>query len=289
MSENLTDYIAKDLQSRILNGKNIPEKLTLSVLAKHYQVSEMPVRVAIQRLLEDGILLKLENGRLIANAAKNAKRAKLSIAPAEAPKDWQDELARKFIELSFRGKEAPLKLAQCADGCGISHAAVHTIFHRLAGVGLLNHLPRRGWFVRPFRQSDLDAYLKVREALELLAVDSARDHFQTAELKRLLNLNHSSKANQTLKLDNSLHKYWIGLSENRYIQEFFDRQHSYFDTLLTHAGLARKEIELSKAGHRRILDAFIRQDWDAGRKELVEDIHRLRPLLMETIKKLSDS
>jgi len=286
MKQNLSDYIFADLKSRIANGAP-PEKWTLGALARHYQVSAMPVRVALRELVEHQFLLQQANGRFEVNPAKaSTERSAQPISPAQPPADWHDILSRKIIEISLRGGDCELKIAEIAEEYGISRTLVHTVFHRLAGVGLLVHSPRRGWTVRPFTLDDLDAFLEVRDALELLALRSARDRFQTAELKSLLALNQATPANMPNKLDNSLHRYWITLSGNRYIQDFFERQHPYFDTLLLNASLSHSEIEKSKLIHRRLLEALIRHDWAAAEQELSRDVKRLRPLLQATMAKM---
>lgn len=287
MNNSLSDYITSDLRARVLANSGLPQKLTLPALARHYQVSPMPVRIAVRDLLAESILLKQQNGRFAVNPSKlGSAPSPLAKTPAPPPTDWFDAVARDVIALGLRGKSTQLKIVPTAERYGISRSLLHTIFHRLAGIGLLEHTPRRGWAVRPLRERDLDAYLEVRENLELLALDLARDRLDPRELQRLLALNQPAR---TGKIDNSLHDYWVGVSQNRYIQDFFERHHAYFNAMLTYAIISRKLVEDSKAGHRRILEALLRRDWDAARTELSHDIRRLRPLLIATIQRLESS
>lgn len=286
MKQKLSGYIFSDLKGRIARGA-LPARWSLSALAREYGVSAMPVRVALRELVAKRLLLQKGNGRFAVNPAK-AGRAPFTKGdtPPQPPVDWKEILSRKIIGISLHGNECELKIADVATEHGISATLVHTVFHRLAGIGLLTHVPRRGWAVRPFRLEDLDAFLEVRESLELLALRDAREKLQTAELKRLLALNQPAPPRSPAKIDNSLHRYWIDLSGNRYIMDFFERQHTYFDTLLSHAVLTSSDLEKSRAIHRRILEALIRRDWAAAELELSRDVKRLRPLLQATMLKI---
>jgi DNA-binding GntR family transcriptional regulator len=245
----------------------------------------MPVRIAVRELVAEKLLKQLDNGRFDVNPTKLASRKQ---RPAEAapvpPVNPQQTVMRDLLERSLRGDDAPLRIVACAQRYGISHSLLHTIFHRLAGVGLIEHAPRIGWTVRPFRQRDLDAYVDVREALERLALDTARERLEVERLRALLALNQAGA--KTAGIDNSLHAYWVEKSGNRYIQDFFQRHQPYYDLLLDHAVVKRQHIELSKASHRAILEALIRRDWPAAHAELSRDIRRLSPLLKETIRRL---
>lgn len=283
MKNSLSDYITSDLRQRILAGSSLPQKLTLPALAEHYQVSPMPVRIAVRDLLAESILLKQENGRFAVNPTKVGSAPAVAQENSAPPTDWFDVVARDVIAMSLRGKSTPLKIVPTAERYGISRSLLHTIFHRLAGIGLLEHTPRRGWAVRPLLERDLDAYIEVRENLEMLAMDLAKERLEAAELQRLLALNQPAKSG---KIDNSLHDYWVELSQNRYVKDFFERHHAYFNAMLTYAVISRKMIDDSKASHRRILEALLRKDWTTARTELSNDIRRLRPLLKATIQRL---
>ncbi len=55
--------IKQDLQARI-QARQIPERLTLAALAKHYGVSFTPVRAVVDQLVRERYLHKQQNGRL---------------------------------------------------------------------------------------------------------------------------------------------------------------------------------------------------------------------------------
>jgi DNA-binding GntR family transcriptional regulator len=287
LKTNLSEYIRDDLRARILTGKEVPERLTLPALAEQYQVSLMPVRIAIQELVAERILLRQENGRLRANPSKLAtQKSKREKAPPAPPTDPFDLVLNDVLGYSLLGEAREMKIIPCAEQYDISRSQIHTIFHRLASQGLMEHTPRRGWCVRPFRASDLDAYLAVRETMELLALELARERLEPQKLKALLDRNAPGSERGRDTIDNTLHRYWVEKSENRYIQDFFQRHQMFYDMLLSHAVLKRAHIEASRESHRRILEAMLRQDWAEARSELTHDIRRLSPLLKQTVQRL---
>ena len=82
------------------------------------------------------------------------------------------------------------------------------------------HLPRRGWQLRPFRQADLDAYIDMRVTLELKALDLAWPRLVDEELQAILDGNRlpakpDGSANQ---------RQLVARLSNREIQESVHRR-----------------------------------------------------------------
>jgi DNA-binding GntR family transcriptional regulator len=282
----LSNYIENDLRQRIRAGTP-PCKLTLAGLSGFYRVSPMPVRRAVRALVAERLLHQEENGRLAVNGKPPAtKRARGRAANVEPPRDWARVIAADVIRTSLCGRAEPLRLAATADRYGIGRTLVHRVFHRLAGAGLLDHTPRCGWRVHPFREADLDAYLEVRELLELRAIDLARPRLESAALKRLLDQNRPGDSTTPTRFDNGLHRYWIDQSGNRYIRGFFDRYGAYFAALLDYAAIGEPLLGELAAQHRTILEALLHKQWRQAKVALVRDIRRLRPILKDTIQRL---
>jgi DNA-binding GntR family transcriptional regulator len=290
LKTNLSEYIRDDLRARVLTGNCEPERLTLPAIAEQYQVSQMPVRLAIQELLKENVLQRQDNGRLRANPSKFGSQKKEAgkgkVPQPTPPKDVFDQVLTDVLRFSLLGESREMKIIPCAEHYAMSQSQMHAIFHRLAGLGVMEHAPRRGWSVRPFKVSDLDAYLTVREAMELLALDLARERLAPAKLKELLELNRPLPERGAISIDNSLHRYWVEVSENRYIQDFFLRHQMFYDVLLSHVVLKRDLIDASRESHCRILEAMLRRDWTQARAELIQDIRYLGPLLKQTVQRL---
>jgi DNA-binding GntR family transcriptional regulator len=281
---NITQYIEDDLRARIRAGAQLPPKLTLAGLSEFYKVSMMPVRQAVQELVKAHVLQREENGRLAINPRKQGKASTFATFDGPAPPtDWQEVIAGEVVRLSLQGQAVPLKIADVAERHGIGRTSVHAIFHRLAGAGMMEHVPRCGWRVRPFREEDLEAYLAVREMLELRALELAWPRLEVADLKDLLKRNRPADAASSTQLDNSLHRYWVDRCGNRYIQDFFDRHGAYYTLLYSHALQGDERVATLAGQHRAILQCILRNDLPQAKESLARDIRSLRPILKGAI------
>jgi DNA-binding GntR family transcriptional regulator len=170
-----------------------------------------------------------------------------------------------------------------AEKYGISRSSIRQIFHQLAGRGILEHLPRRGWQLRPFRQEDLDAYIRVRVGLELMALDLAWPRLVDEELQAILDCNLlPATPNMPPVCDNSLHAYLVEKSRNPFIADFFDRHGKYFDVLFNWESLDREAQIQAVEQHRAILEALLRRDRTAAERALENHIRNNHPILLAT-------
>jgi DNA-binding GntR family transcriptional regulator len=287
----LSEFIAGDVAARLAaGGAGLPPRLTLESLAAHYGVSPMPVRTAVGRLVEQGVLVKEGNGRLsVGNPAAAAGPAVPGRAPAPPPANAADreaEIAADVLRISLGGCETFLREEAAADRYGMGRTVVRHVFGRLAGRGILEHVPRRGWLVRPFRGEDMRAFLEIRETLELKALDLARDRLVPEELRRMLAGNRPGGADGAPRLDNDLHRYLIEKAGNRYLADFFDRHGSYYAALFDYAALGASVVAEMSAQHRRILRALLARDWPAARRALSQHIRAQEPVLQKMLARL---
>jgi DNA-binding GntR family transcriptional regulator len=272
----MADYIEADLKARIHAGSGLPPKLTLETLSRHYGVSFSPVRAAVRELIRDRFLRKHPNGRLEVSAdPPRPARARRGV---EAPADRERMLAADALRRSLRGEAVYLREEAAAAKYGIGRTVVRQVFGRLVGTGLLEHVPRKGWRVRPLRGEELDAYLEVRETLELKALDLARPRLVRADLERMLVKNEKG-------LDNDLHRYLLEKSRNRYIQDFFNRHGAYFTTLFD--TLSAGAVREMAAQHRHVLQALLRRDWSGAREALAHHIRCQRPVVRRMMRRLA--
>ena len=270
-------FIKQDLIANIRSGAIDADRLTLDALSKRYQVSTRPVRTVVQELIEEKYLEKGENGRL----AIRSKAVGGDISPPEKPIDWGEVIANDLIRLSIEGDSALLREETTAEKYGISRFTIRQIFQRLAGHGILNHLPRRGWQVRPFRQEDLDDYIYMRAKHELMALDLAWPRLVDEELQAILdgNIVPDSPKKQPI-CDNSLHAYLVEKSRNPFIADFFDRHGKYYNALFNWESLDRKAKIQAIQHHREILEALLRRDRAAAEAALENHIRNNHPVLL---------
>lgn len=265
------------------SGQQPPTELTLESLADHYEVSFTPVRAAVAELVAEGVLLKGVNRRLVAAPIPAHVLRSPSELP-EPPRDLLKVVESDLIRLSLDGEAAFLREEAAAQRYGVSRSAIRNIFHRLAGLGLLLHIPRRGWQVRPFRQEDMQAFNEIREVLELKALELAQPRIAPPKIQAMLDGNRlpTSEA-QCPQIDNSLHAYIIEQAGNPYIRDFFERQGRYYEILFDWEDQDRETAIETVRQHRQILEAVLRQDWQSARSALSWHIRWNHPILSKVI------
>lgn len=281
VSMSIAAYIKDDLAAQLLSGRELPVELTFESLAEYYNVSYTPVRTAIAELIDEGLLEKGLNRRLKVNARPKAGAPK-GEAPKqpELPSDPYEIVASDLVKISLHGDPIYLREEATADKYDISRSAIRNIFHRLAGEGMLDHIPRRGWRLRPFRQDDLQAFIEVREVLELKALDLARRKLDPDVLKQILKSNELPRSPVTRPhVDESLHDYLIVTAGNAYIRDFFERQGRYHRLLFQWEDHDRAAAIETIRQHREILTALLLREWSAARKALSHHILNNHPIL----------
>lgn len=284
---SIATYIKNDLAARLQSDQDLPVQLTLDSLADFYQVSFTPVRTAIAELIEEGLLKKGSNRRLTPcgqEASEGQPKETPALPLPPQPQNSLDAISDDLIRLSLKGKPVYLREEATARKYGMSRSAIRNILHQLAGSGMLDHIPRRGWRLRPFRLEDLQAFLEVRELLELKALDLARSHLEESELQRLLQINTvSASGDLPLEIDESLHTYIRNAAGNSYINDFFQRQGRYFDVLFKWEDKDQGAALEALTQHCDILQALIKKDWRSARKALSHHIRNNHPVLSNIV------
>jgi len=287
---SISARIARDLKKRLRFEQPLSTPLTLDALSAHYDVSVTPVRAAIAELLGEGVLIKGANRRLIPSpaatdpgesaAARDGDDDGDDGVPVEPPGDLLKRIEHDLVGLSLSKQAVPLREEAAARRYGISRSSLRNILNRLAGRGLLMHLPRRGWQVRPFRKEDMESFLDVRALLEVKALELAQDRLDPAVIRKILDGNRPPAIpGERPQVDNSLHAYIIVQARNPYIQDFFDRHGRYYEILFAWEDLDEEALLEAIQQHRQILEAILRKDWDSARAALAWHIRSNHPVL----------
>lgn len=279
----MAGYIAADLRRR-LGGRQPPPPLTLQALAAEYEVSLTPVRAAIRQLLAEGLLQRRNNGRLSIGRRRPPRprgAAPLPDRPSVLSQTLQRQAAADVVAHSLRGQACFLREEEAAARYGVGRTALRQAFHRLAGQGLLEHVPRHGWQVRPFDERDMLAYLEVRETLERQALALAYPRLERPRLEVILAGNLPRPPAE--RLDNSLHRYWIELSGNRYIAAFFAQHGVYYTALFDQAALDAHVVAEMAAQHRAILEALLAERLPAAQEALSVHIRSQAPVVRKLL------
>lgn len=267
---NLSNYISEDIKQRVLSGKNIPSKITIVKLAEEYDVSTRPVRIALELLVADKILIKNDSGRLSINPKMigSSKKAKRINPPADHYKIILDDLIKLSFEITENNYFVREELL--SEKHGISRTPVRIILQKISGTGLIEHKDRIGWLLRPFRKEDFEQFNHMRVVLEVHALKLAKNNLDTDLIQEYLDGNFIEK-NGEVHLNNQFHGYIIKMSKNRYLIDFFDRSQAYFKLFLAD----EDNIELCKQAcllHQKILKNILKKNWVEAEKYLAKHI-----------------
>lgn len=281
---SLVTRIKNEIGSRLEKSEDLQIPLTVQGLSEHYGVSYTPVREAIGELIEVGLIRKKSNGRLEAITPKKRSKKSNFQTQEEPEKKPIENITKELVEISLGGEECFVREEATASKHGLTRSTLRQILQRLAGEGLLEHVPRRGWRVKPFRQEDMDAFIEVREVMELKALDLAKTKLGSPESQRKL---RQIKENNQLakgkkgqaKIDNTLHAYLIDLAANPYINDFFNRHGRYFTILFNWEGENEKAAVQAVTQHHEIIDALLAQNWSLAKKRLSHHLHSNHPVL----------
>jgi DNA-binding GntR family transcriptional regulator len=288
MPETIADFIKQDLKARLCSGAGLPDKLTLAALSEHYRVSFTPVRLAVRELIHERVLRRQDNGRIEFNAlALDRDKVLAPPAPPAESHDAENTLIAEIIRHSLRGESTYLREEVTAERLGVGRTVLRQVLNRLAGQGVIEHLPRRGWRVKLFNEAEMNAYLQVRESLELKALDLARPRLVPADLKRMLRGNRAAPSGE--RLDNDLHCYLIAKADNGYIRDFFERHGRYYTMLFDFAAPEAQVVRAMARQHRVILRALLAQDWKTARQALARHIRAQRPIVQRLLRALAAS
>ena len=277
---SLSDTIRQDILIRADDDLGLSGGLTLVALARHYRVSLTPVPQAVRDLVADGVLRKRGNGRIELNPSRERRPQRTSRRSVPPPSDLASTLAAEVIRKSLLGEGDYLREESTAARFQVGRTAIRQAFGLLAGRGLIVHVRRCGWRVRLFDAAELRAYLEIREALELKALDLARPHLVAEDLRRMLGGNAASG------LDNELHRYLVERSGNEYIRDFFERHGGYYTSLFDFAAPETRDVERMSAQHCEILDALIVADWPRARRALSAHIRAQLPIVEALLRRV---
>ncbi len=280
---HLSAYIRDDLAARLRSGQGVPQPLTLSALARHYQVSLTPVRQAVAELVDQGLLVRGPNRRLRAGGRERfsgERPRQPEPQPVEQSQAVLQRLQADLVRLSLQGEAVFLREEATAARYGVSRSAMRNMLHQLAGSGLVDHVPRRGWRLRPFRPAEMQAFLEVREALELKALELAWDRLEPEQLQRMLRCNRlPRRRGEHPRVDESLHAYLVEKAGNPYIDDFFRRHGPYYAVLFHWEDHDRRIALQTVRQHRAILRALLERNRRHARRLLAHHIRHNHPIL----------
>ena len=278
----IESLLAEGLLTRNDNGRLAASAAAVTSLNKSASKKSL-----INKAASKNSALKKSASKKIAlkkTGASNRKQQKaLESNKQNAAPSLDMAIRNNVIQRCFSQQEDFLREAATAEAFDVGRTVVRQIFSRLAGEGLLTHVPRCGWRVRPLSEAEMHEYLAVRELLELKALDLARPHFNAEELQQLLEANQPAKRKKPARLDLDLHQYWITRCGNYYIQDFFSRYGGFYNALFNYAAVDSKAKTLMATEHRDIIHCLLNEDWRGARKALQVHIRDQREAVSQMI------
>ena len=272
----ISQQIEAELQGFASRGEQASYRLTLTAIAARFNASIQPVRTAVDALLRDGWLLRDAQRQLILNPEKKGCAVSRAACPPASQTDVETELTQMVIRASLRGESIFLREEESAELLGVGRTVIRSMLGRLSGRGLVEHMPRRGWRVCTFSEARMGEYLDVRVMLELRALELSAGRMNAKTLERMLAGNMPTRTGR-VRIDNSLHGYWIELAGNRYITEFFALHGQYYSTLFDYASLESSVLAEMAEQHREILQALLDKKPAAAKRVLRSHILSQRP------------
>jgi DNA-binding GntR family transcriptional regulator len=117
-----------------------------------------------------------------------------------------------------------------------------------------------------------------------MALELARPHLVESDLRRMLSGNVPD--GRSPRLDNDLHRYFVGKAGNTYIDDFFDRHGAYYTTLFDYAAPETHLVRTMAHQHRAILQALLEKDWTRARQALASYIRAQQPIVLELLRRI---
>lgn len=172
-----------------------------------------------------------------------------------------------------------LQEATIARALDVSRGPVREALRKLASEGLVNLEPRRGASVSSLTKEEfLDAY-RVREALEVLAIELATPRLEQADIERLTSLHQGMRqaaeeedVDQFFRNNSEFHALFVDRSGNLILQDMFypliDQMRRYrLRSMNLRGGLMRSCDE-----HATIIEAVREEDAERAANLLREHI-----------------
>lgn len=218
-------------------------------------------------------------------------------SPQQLPQ-WVAERLRQGI---LEGRLAPgvwLRQEKLAAEHGISPVPVREALKQVAGEGLIEHVPNRGFRVIAFSAEDVEDLYETRSALEGAAARHAANHLtatQLAELRRLQDQmcvsGGAAGLTEYRRLNHRFHEIIYEASQRPFLCRTLNQLWSAFPTMLwanvPHAasGPSPEREARDNAQHAEILSAFAVRDGAAAESAMRQHLQDACRELLTTMAK----
>lgn len=202
---------------------------------------------------------------------------------AKRTTEVSDEVSDRLIESIVTWKlepGKPLREARLAKEWGVSRTPVREAVRRAAALGLVELRPNRAPLVSRLSSTDVTDLYRVREVLEILALELSFEAIPTVGIEALygrfeqLKRREGKKSGRgyALTFDIDLHWLWIGNCNNRWLQKTISQLWTFIEILQQISAKDEEALQNSIREHQSILKALKARDLPATRKALLRHI-----------------
>jgi DNA-binding GntR family transcriptional regulator len=176
----------------------------------------------------------------------------------------------------------------------IGHTPFREACQRLEAEGLIQIIPRRGYFVPSFSNKDIRDLFELRSAVEALAVELACERgnpggFQALESNleefRILIETRPPSLPQEINWNNKAFHTLVGrLSDNLELESAVERIHNKLMRIIMFTTRITPEEQFSNSLHPRIFEALREKKIAEARKWMVKDINVARDWIRDAVR-----
>ena len=184
-----------------------------------------------------------------------------------------------------------LHLEQLAEGLEVSMTPLKNALNQLASDGLVEIIPRHGFYVTNPSPEKIAESFEVRCALEIYAVQLVIERASETELQEIVKivdrLEELAQApdlgavyQQYVELDRVMHHRFVELSGNQAFLMAYDREHTHVNIARERYGGFEDELDKAQAEHRAWIQAMLDKDIPRSQKILAKHINRAKNSLL---------
>ena len=180
---------------------------------------------------------------------------------------------------------------ELAKELGVSRTPVVKALHKLETEGLVDNIPRRGFYVHQLTMKELLELFTLREALELMVINSVIDKLTPHQIQRLEEIMAPFRGQWTPALieeywlaDQVFHNTLLEMSDNKLVQKLNETFQVLNRTYM--GGIIRKPSE-SLNEHKMLIKALKERDAETARKIAAGHAAQSRISLQNAVDKLN--
>ncbi len=243
---HLNGQLSELIASSIKKGRLKPGTLLLEgAIADLFEVSRSPVRQALARLHEQGLISTFDGrGYLVGDGSVGPLRSKLDAGAFEALEDagrptrvqsWEsvyDDIERTLLHHSLFGPSRINEL-ELSRHFGISRTVSNQVLTRLQLMGLLDRDERQRWVLPEWDERRLADLYEIRRRIEPYVLQRAAEYLPVAKLERFIARLHQAveqypdmESRAFDDLESDLHIRTLGYCPNRQMLDILQRTHS---------------------------------------------------------------